>query len=516
MIKSGDWIVPHYVGVKYFEKPVLGYWANALSILLFGHNEFAVRFPGALAAFLVALSVFYLLKRFGSSLETAFLGGLIYLSSIMVFAIGTISVLDNVFTLWVTLSIVCFFVATESGTGKAQESKQTFLWLILSGIFAGFSCMTKGFLAFAFPVITLAPYLVWQKKLWRWVPHAIVVILLGLITLLPWGLAIHKADGDFWNYFFWEEHIKRFLSDNAQHSEGPAFFIPLLIAGLVPWIVIVPAAIQGLRKNTLSSLAKLSVCWFIFPFLFLSISRGKLPTYILPCFAPLSILIALGLSNYYQLHKFTALKRGFQVWAFVLVIATLAFIGIELVPWSGTMRGLTEVGSIPKMISIAIVLSLGIPFVISAAKNIDKKSSIYLFACSILPLYLGSSFLLPRKLIFDRAPGFSIEQIRSEIDSNTAVISDFRIASSLSWYLDRQDNYFVFDPNEFTYGLTHFTGVDRWLKTREEIEVFIKRETDAGRKVVLVYKAKHFDKMRGEFPPPKYEHRKGILMISAY
>jgi len=36
MIASGDWVVPRLDGVRYFEKPVLGYWVHAASILLFG------------------------------------------------------------------------------------------------------------------------------------------------------------------------------------------------------------------------------------------------------------------------------------------------------------------------------------------------------------------------------------------------------------------------------------------------------------------------------------------------
>ncbi len=59
MIATGDWVVPHLDGVRYFEKPVLGYWVHAGSLLLFGENNFAVRLPSALA---VGLSAWLILR----------------------------------------------------------------------------------------------------------------------------------------------------------------------------------------------------------------------------------------------------------------------------------------------------------------------------------------------------------------------------------------------------------------------------------------------------------------------
>ncbi|HID70163.1 MAG TPA: phospholipid carrier-dependent glycosyltransferase [Desulfobacterales bacterium] len=162
MIVSGDWVVPHINGLRYFEKPVLGYWISAVSIMVFGENDFAVRLPSAMACGFVALLIM-LVCRSSCEMDSSApaLATLVYLTSFGVVVMGGIAVLDNVLTLFVTACLITFFLATR----QQPKSNKEHLFLFLAGLFAGAAFLTKGFIAFAVPVLTAAPYLVWQKKM---------------------------------------------------------------------------------------------------------------------------------------------------------------------------------------------------------------------------------------------------------------------------------------------------------------------------------------------------------------
>ena len=61
------------------------------------------------------------------------------------------------------------------------------------------------------------------------------------LVCVPWALAIHVREPDYWRFFFWHEHIRRFSSDNAQHARAWWFFLPIMLVACLPWAALLPA-----------------------------------------------------------------------------------------------------------------------------------------------------------------------------------------------------------------------------------------------------------------------------------
>ena len=117
------------------------------------------------------------------------------------------STFDSMVSGFITLCL-CFFY--RAATGQAWGKRACSLALV--GVFAGFAFLVKGFLAFAVPVVVIVPFLLWQKQWKRLFTMPWLPIIGILVVALPWCILIGLREADFWNYFFWEEHIHRFTA----------------------------------------------------------------------------------------------------------------------------------------------------------------------------------------------------------------------------------------------------------------------------------------------------------------
>ena len=103
MIGRGNYIVPYFNNQLRLDKPPLTYWAQVSSYRVFGENDFAARFPSAIAAALTALSIFVWGRRMGGE-KLGWWAAIIFTLSLQTFVHAKAAVADMWLVLFVTLA----------------------------------------------------------------------------------------------------------------------------------------------------------------------------------------------------------------------------------------------------------------------------------------------------------------------------------------------------------------------------------------------------------------------------
>jgi 4-amino-4-deoxy-L-arabinose transferase-like glycosyltransferase len=347
MLTSGDFVTPHLNGVVYLEKPPLYYWGNALSLKLFGENEFGAR------AFTAAVSVAGILLTYWMAailggVRTGLFSAIVLSTCCYYYAVGRTNTLDM--TLAVTL-MLAIFPAYLYLSGKRGGRR----WLLISYAGAALAFLTKGLIGIVFPAIILSLWMLATRR-HRSFANSISLtgIFLFLAISLPWVLLAQKHNPDFSWFFFVHEHFLRYATTVHKRSQPFWFFLPIVLGGFVPWIALLPRAIAAARKSAGKFLNRddlvFLLSWSLFIFVFFSFSRSKLPTYVAPIFPPLSVLMGRTL-DLWSSHDD---GRG-PCW-FPLALCAVLVAGCLLLPHFAPSR--VELGQWARLIAVPAALLL--------------------------------------------------------------------------------------------------------------------------------------------------------------
>lgn len=281
MLYSKDFITPHLDGIIFWDKPPLFFWVLCIFYKILGVSEFAVRLPSAICALITVIALFFTVKR-TCSVKIAIASALILASCTVFVIFSRISILDMLLSANIALSIMCGFL-----TYYADDKFKKYYWLGFY-IFSGLGILTKGIPAFVIPFGTMFFVGLWKKNLKEFFKPEFLIpgMLIFLIITLPWHFEMYRIHGgEFIKEYIIKHHFQRFIgSTEIGREHSLIYYIPTFIVGFLPWTISFFAGIKKLIFKNKNEFIMMNLIGFMFSFIFFSIARTKLITYILPLY----------------------------------------------------------------------------------------------------------------------------------------------------------------------------------------------------------------------------------------
>ena len=314
MLARHDWITPTLGGKPWLEKPPLYYWQAMLAYSIFGVSDWAARLPSAVDATLMVFAVYLFLKslRPGFQLD----GALMTASAAGVIGFARAASTDMPLAAMFTIALLGWYAWYESESYRDLTIFYGFLAL---------GALAKGPVAPLLAAVIIALFATAKhdfRLLLRtlWIPG----ILLFCAISLPWYVAVQIRNPEFLRVFILEHNLARFGTNLYHHPEPFWYFIPVTLIGLIPWTVcVVASAAESVRvwwterQQMLASEDALNVflmIWLVVPVVFFSLSKSKLPGYIVPALPAGTLLLA----EYLRRRSISERKPGYSFNCFAL------------------------------------------------------------------------------------------------------------------------------------------------------------------------------------------------------
>lgn len=309
MLARGDFISTYLNGNPRYDKPILIYWLQALSVSTFGLHEFALRLPSALSALGWTLLTYLFVQRALSpsagaaghtppphnsvhpARDTALAAAVMTASSLAVLIIGRAATADALLNLLIAATMFVLWLWIREGRR---------IWLYSAYAAMGLGFLTKGPVALLIPGAVSFLYFLSRRDLKSWLRFWFDWrgVLLCLAIALPWYLAQYLKEGDaFIEGFFLKHNVSRFGGAMEGHRGGPLYYVPVVLIGLLPYSAVFLALFRQPRVWWQNELFRFLFLWFLFVFVFFSLAATKLPHYLVYGQTGAVILMAVALSR---------------------------------------------------------------------------------------------------------------------------------------------------------------------------------------------------------------------------
>jgi 4-amino-4-deoxy-L-arabinose transferase-like glycosyltransferase len=437
MLARHDWIVPTLNGAPWLEKPALLFWKMMGSYSMLGVSDWAARVPAAVHATAVVFGIFFFMRRFrfASELDAAMIAA----SSAGMIGFGRGASTDMLVSAPFALAMMCWWT-------WLQTSKK--LWLLLFYVLLAFGGLAKGPVAPALAVLVVGAYAALRRDGKMFVRTLSVSgFVLFFAIVLPWYLAVQHRVPQFFRVFFIEHNLERFGTNLYQHSQPFWYYIPVFLLAALPWTLFaVPALIEaarnaftqwrtkpepepmtidaGAQAQDDDGLATFLFVWIVVPIIFFSISRAKLPGYILPAIPAAALLAA----DY--LHRLKAIPRLLTS-LHALVCATL-MVGALMAPFAMAKQ------APPPALQIGMTIT-GAIIAVMVLLMVRREGVRVLHFVTLVPTILAVAFLLrPAAATIDRTQSARpVNQRLAEVGvAASDPVASFNIKRQVAYGLD--------------------------------------------------------------------------------
>jgi 4-amino-4-deoxy-L-arabinose transferase-like glycosyltransferase len=457
MFASGDWVTIRYNGLKYFEKPPLHLWMTAVAYHLFGVGEWQARLWVALSGAAGLLMTVWAARRWYGD-RVALLTGLALLAMPM-WNIGShFNSLDMSVSGALACVVAGVLLAQHPSAGAAGRRR----WMWFAWACMAVAVLTKGLIGIALPGLVLVVYTLAARDwaLWQRL-HIVSGTLLLLAIAAPWFVLVSLRNPEFAQFFFIHEHWDRYTS--TVHLRGGPwwYFVPHLLAGMLPWLGL-SARVGGVLREPMQAAGDgfrptwLLAAWAGAIFVFFSTSSSKLPGYIIPIYPALAVLVALALD------RLDARAWGRQI-VFMLVLAGAGLLASPLVGrMSSDSATAAQFRAYAWWIGGACLLLLvGLWLARRANRAGQPMHSIAAYALSVFAaITIG---LLGHENLGRRSSGIDlVPQIQAVLTPEMPIYSVRMLDHTLPFYL-RRTTIMVEGPDELEFGTRQ--EPDKWVPT---------------------------------------------------
>ena len=319
MVQNKEYLLTTLNGEPRYQKPPFPTWLTALSGGAFGFDSlFALRLPVVVITFILVFIFYFFSMRIGLSRSHSFNNALILITSFYIFFAGR----DNQWDMYTH----CFMMVSIYFLWKLfQQDSHELLNSSLSGIFMGFSFLSKGpvsFYALFLPFVIsygVIYHIFFRKK----GLYLLNMLFSGLAIGLSWYVYVRLKDPLYFKTITTHEalnwatyEIKPFYYYWNFFIQSGLWAIPSFTALIYPYL-----------KSRVSNLKtyRFAILWTLISVVLLSVIPEKKVRYLVPVLIPLAL--TTGFYIEYLIKNFNgSMSKGERLWV-VISFGIIVFIG---------------------------------------------------------------------------------------------------------------------------------------------------------------------------------------------